>query len=223
MYLSQKKVSPDILKENIIGLNATCKKCKSFHSTKTLKYNHQKNVATGIFLEQVFVNFLNQHTYLNAVLTTNLILVDNQKNQIPQDKIKIFPDIAILNKNQALVAFIELKYHSAPFIKAKDYTGSYCYEGSLSMDVLKVKKQLKYLEIFFSETPTFYLHWVDFPCIKGFFMESSFQVTESLKNSVRYSKATQHSEKKTNAHKFYSNLYTMTSLDEFITFLNINV
>lgn len=223
MYLNQRKSSPDDLKEYIYDLENTCKECKSFHRTKTQSYNHSKNVATGIFLEHKFLNFLNERINFNAELTTTFQLVDFKGNEIPQDKIKIFPDISILDEQRYLVAFIELKYHSAPFIKAKDYTGYYCYEGSLSMDVLKVKNQLNQLNQHFPETPTFYLHWIDFPCIKGFFIESSFQVTESLENPVLFSKATQYNEKKTNAHKFYTDFYTLTTLDEFINFLNLDI
>ena len=61
-------------------------------------------------------------------------------------------------------------------------TGRYCYEGSATLDYRKIKKQLELIENNELDAPVFYVHWIDYPCLKGVFYETSDQVKTFLES-----------------------------------------
>ena len=64
-------------------------------------------------------------------------------------------------------------------ISAINKINRYCYEGSVTLDYKKIISQLDIIESDL-ERPVFYLHWIDFPCLKGVFFETSEQVKDYI-------------------------------------------
>lgn len=100
--------------------------------------------------------------------------------------------------------------------------GRYCYEGSATLDLEKLINQI---EIVDSELdrPVFYLHWIDYPCLKGLFFETSDQVKNELflqgnafEREERSGDFDDNNKKKGYTKKFYSKLLEMGTFEELI-------
>lgn len=204
------------LKESIPDLSATCKKCGSYYVIPRNKSIKGLDVQLGIFLENIILDFLNNKLKIKA-------LHADKKN-------KSYPDCMILNNDKGILAYFEVKYHGAPFIHAINKINRYCYEGSATLDLKKLTKQL---EIIDSELdrPTFYLHWIDYPCLKGIFFETSEQVKDYLyKNGQEFNRQERAGDFKESNYeiikkigyteKFYSPLLHMGTFEEFIDIIN---
>lgn len=204
------------LKRDIENLAPTCKKCGSYYVIPRNKSIKGLDVQLGIFLENIIIDFMNKKLKIKA--------------QHADKKNKSYPDCMILNGDKGILAYFEVKYHGAPFIHAINKINRYCYEGSATLDLKKVVKQL---EIIDSELdrPTFYLHWIDYPCLKGIFFETSEQVKDYIyKQGEEFSRREREGDinekeycviKKIGyTEKIYSPLLTMGTFEEFIEIIN---
>ena len=81
------------------------------------------------------------------------------------------PDCKVLKADGTVAAYFEVKFHGAPFVCALQKTGRYCYEGSATLDYKKIEKQLAIIDKL--DAPVFYVHWIEYPCLKGVFFETS--------------------------------------------------
>lgn len=153
---------------SIPELEAECKTCWKYHIKPRNKSLKILDIKLGNLLENIFIDYMN---------TIGLRL------KRADTKNKSYPDIMVLDSSKEIRAYIELKYHAAPFLmQYKKNPGRECYEGSLTIDKIKLEKQL---QIIYSELdrPVLYVHWVDFPCIKGVFFQTSEQLNEYLNNT----------------------------------------
>lgn len=198
------------LKEEIPALKPMCKECAPYFLKPRNQSIKGLDVQMGRFLENILMDFLNEELNIKAI--------DADKSN------KSYPDCMILNSNKGILAYFEVKYHNAPFINAIHITGRYCYEGSITMDFKKLIKQLEIVDSDL-ERPTFYLHWLDYPCLKGIFFETAHQVKETLYESgEEYDREDRKGDylltKKIGyTKKFYSPLLQMGTFEEFISII----
>ncbi len=153
------------LKEEIPELKDTCKGCGSYFMNPRNKSIKGLDVQFGRLLEDVIIDFLKTKYKLNVTHGDN----SNKK----------YPDCMLLSGDKGILAYFEVKYHGAPFISAINKIGRYCYEGSATLDLNKLVKQIEIVESEL-DRPVFYLHWIDYPCLKGLFFETSDQVKNEL-------------------------------------------
>ena len=204
--------------EKIPYLEDECKKCYKYFMKPRNKSVKGLDVQLGKLLEEIFIEYFKTQSI-------NIIRADLKNRR--------YPDLLILDSSKEIIGYIELKYHATPFLLTyRMRPGRECYEGSLTLDKEKVAKQLK---IIFSELdrPVFYVHWVDFPCMKGIFYQTSEQLHEILlKGSDEYYRKTREGDfverkdgtiKKVGfSEKFYPSLTEMGSFEELIKTINNN-
>ncbi|WP_440451963.1 hypothetical protein [Ruminococcus intestinalis] len=195
------------LKEKICELKDTCKKCGNYYMPARNKSIPKYDVIMGKQHEDALMNFLEYK--LGA------------KNERADLGNRSMPDCKILNSDGSVAAYYEVKFHGAPFIMALAKTGRYCYEGSATLDYKKIEKQLNIIEDNL-DAPLYYIHWIDYPCLKGVFYETA----EQVKNYISSEKATFEREKRDGddlkakksvyLKKMYSPLLEMGSFESFI-------
>jgi hypothetical protein len=204
--------------EKIPDLEIECKKCYKYFMQHRNKFVKGYDIQLGKLLEEVFIDYFKTQSI-------NIVRADLKDRR--------YPDLLILDRSKEIIGYIELKYHASPFLLAyRMRPGRECYEGSLTLDKEKVAKQLK---IIFSELdrPVFYVHWVDFPCMKGIFYQTSEQLHEILlAGSDEYYRKTREGDfverkdgtvKKVGySEKFYPSIIEMGSFEELIKTINAN-
>ncbi len=195
------------LKSEIDGLSEKCKKCGAYYMNPRNKSKIKYDLIMGQLFEDILIDFFTEKLKIKTMHADN--------------KNKSYPDCMILKKDRGIAAYFEVKYHSAPFILAKNKINRYCYEGSTTLDYKKIIKQLELIESDL-ERPVFYLHWIDYPCLKGIFFETSEQVKDYiLKNGEEFERQEREGDLDKNPKsvylgKFYSPLLQMGSFEEFI-------
>jgi len=144
-------------------------------------------------------------------------------------KNKKLPDIMVLDRTRNIKAYIELKYHNAPFMLSWRLINREPYEGSITMDTNKLKNQL--IEIGAElERPVFFVHWVDFPDLKGIFFNTNEQIKDYLQtNAVEFNRKEREGDFKDKKYKtvakvgytekFYPPLHEMGNFEELIQYL----
>ena len=210
MYISNNSVSPKTVKElksEIPGLTQVCEKCGDYYINPRNSSHVKYDVIMGQLFEDILIDFLTQKIHIKAMHA------DKSNKQ--------YPDCMILSGDKQIAAYFEVKYHSAPFITAIRKINRYCYEGSITLDYKKIIRQLEIIESDI-ERPVFYLHWVDFPCLKGVFFETSEQIKQYIyETGEEFSRERREGDNEKNPRsvylsKFYSPLLQMGSLDEFV-------
>ena len=211
MYLKNQEESIKAvkeLKEEINELKNVCKNCASYFLKQRNNSLKKYDVMLGKLLEDVIIDFLRDKYKLNVTHGD----VSNKK----------YPDCMLLSGDKGILAYFEVKYHGAPFISAINTIGRYCYEGSATLDLDKLVKQIEIIESEL-DRPVFYLHWIDYPCLKGLFFETSDQVKNELfKQGSAYEREERSGDfddkgnKKGYTKKFYSKLLEMGSFEELI-------
>ena len=183
------------LKEEIPELKDICKKCGNFFMPQRNKSIPKYDVILGKQHEEVLMGFLAQE------LGARVERGDLQNRS--------YPDCVIYNDAGEKAAYFEVKFHGAPFISALQSTGRYCYEGSATLDYKKIEKQL---EIINNEinVPVYYVHWMEYPCLKGVFYESAAQVQEYIaKQHVEFErKKREGDEQKSKSSRYYAKMYS---------------
>ncbi|MGU8265407.1 hypothetical protein [Clostridium perfringens] len=202
------------LKESISELKPTCKACGNYYMQPRNSSRKKLDVQLGRFLEDLLIEFFNDKLKIKAMHGDN----SNKK----------YPDCMVLGTDKGILAYFEVKYHNAPFLTAINKIGRYCYEGSATLDLKKVITQIELIESDL-DRPVFYLHWIDYPCLKGIFFETSEQVKENIRNiNKSFERAeregdfvnTKDGKKKVGyTKKIYSNLLEMGTFEEFVDIL----
>ncbi len=155
------------LKELVPELTPLCRKCGNFFIPQRNKSIPKYDVIMGKQLEEIIIDFL------SLKLNAEVRRADLQNRSLP--------DFKIMKKDGSVAAFFELKFHGAPFVNALYFTKRYCYEGSATLDTKKILKQLELIDEGI-EAPVFYIHWLEYPCLKGVFFETSEEVKDYLNN-----------------------------------------
>lgn len=191
-------------------LEKECKKCWKFYLNPRNKSIKKYDVLYGHKYENAFINFLNG------------IGIKSSKGD-RQDK--LLPDNLILDKKDNIIAYYEVKYHNAPFVWAFKFNKNReCYEGSITIDYEKAKKQIQRIEKDI-RVPVYYLHWIDFPCIKGVFFMSLEDTKKIIDAGVTYNRKEKEGDYITRndkikkvgyQEKFYPSLFEMKNFKEFI-------
>lgn len=195
------------LKEEIPELKDTCKKCGNFFMPQRNKSIPKYDVILGMQHEEVLMGFLQKE------LGTRVERGDLQNRS--------YPDCVIYNSKGDKVAYFEVKFHGAPFVSALQCTGRYCYEGSATLDYKKIEKQLDLInnEI---DVPVYYVHWIEYPCLKGVFYETASQVQDYIeKQHVEFErKKREGDDQKSRVSRYYTKMYfpllEMKSFDDFV-------
>lgn len=210
MYVTNQQESPKTVKElkaEIPELASVCKKCGSYYTNPRNASRIKYDLVMGKLFEDILIDFFNEKLHLKAMHADNAD--------------KRYPDCMILCGDKQIAAYFEVKFHSAPFITAINKINRYCYEGSVTLDYKKIIKQLEIIESDI-ERPVFYLHWLDFPCLKGVFFETSEQIKQYVYDNgeqfAREERAgdAEKSPKSVYLSKFYSPLLEMGSFEEFV-------
>lgn len=194
----------------INNLENECKKCWRFYLNPRNKSIKRYDVLYGHKFENAFINYLNS-------LGIESLKADK--------KDKLLPDNLILNKKDEIIAYYEVKYHNAPFVWAFKFNKNReCYEGSITIDYEKAKKQIQRIEESV-KMPVYYLHWIDFPCIKGVFFMSLEDTKKIIDSCITYNRKGKEGDyiiKNDNIkkvgyqEKFYPSLFEMKNFEEFI-------
>lgn len=199
------------MKEKIPELKDTCKKCGAFFIPARNKSIPKYDVILGQQHEEALMEFLQNK--LNA------------KTERADLQNRSMPDCKILKPDGSVAAYFEVKFHGAPFVLALNLTGRYCYEGSATLDYKKIEKQLSIIEKEL-DAPVFYVHWLEYPCLKGIFYESSEQVKEYISKQHEVFERERRegddlkSKKSVYLKKMYAPLLNLKSFEEFIEELN---
>lgn len=201
---SPKKVKE--LKEKIPELTCMCKNCGAYYMNPRNKSRMKLDLVMGQFFEDILIDYFNN--YLKIPVEHG----DKSNKQ--------YPDCMILGKDRGIIAYFEVKYHCAPFIMAYQKIGRYCYEGSATLDAKKITRQLEIIESDI-ERPVFYIHWIDYPCLKGIFFETSEQVKETIRNEQVFERRAREgdldkSPRSIYREKVYSPLLEMGTMEEFV-------
>lgn len=195
------------LKEKIPELKDTCKKCSDFYMPKRNESIPKYDVILGKQHEEILMEFLAEK------LNTRIGRGDLQNRS--------YPDCAIYDKEGNIAAYFEVKFHGAPFVKASQLIGRPCYEGSATLDYKKIEKQLDIIRNEIT-VPVYYVHWIEYPCLKGVFYEKSEQVEEYIKMQQveferRKREGDEYKSKKNRYYaKMYSPLLSMKSFEEMV-------
>lgn len=204
--------------ETIPDLQSECKACYKHFKPDRNKSIKGYDVQLGKQIEEIFIDFMKS-------IGINIVRGDLKKRKLP--------DLLVLDNSKSIICHIELKYHAAPFVLTwRMRPGRECYEGSLTLDKDKIVKQLDliYSEL---ERPVFFVHWVDFPCVKGIFFQTSEQLHEMIKTNkeefTRKEKEGDFVEKKDGTKrqasylkKFYPSITEMGNFEELLIILKNN-
>lgn len=201
---SPKKVKE--LKEEIPELSCMCKNCGAYYMNPRNKSRMKLDLIMGQFFEDILID------YFNNYLKIPVVHGDKSNKQ--------YPDCMILGKDKGILAYFEVKYHCAPFIMAYQKINRYCYEGSATLDEAKIKRQLEIIESDI-ERPVFYIHWIDYPCLKGIFFENSEQVKKTVLDGQTFERKEREGDLDKNPRsvykeKVYSPLLEMGTIEEFV-------
>jgi Holliday junction resolvase len=199
----------------IKNLESTCKACWKFYLNPRNSSIKGLDIQLGKRFENKMLEFLN---------TLGINCQRGDKNK------KIFPDNIVLNSNGKIIACLEIKYQSAPWLFAfKDGTGTKeCYESSPALDIKKLEQQWKLMEDGIIKVPVYYVYWLDIPCVKGVFFVDIKDVYKDYKNNPEiferkaragdYSK--EHEIVKSGLRKIHISIYRMHQFSELIDLLN---
>lgn len=196
------------IKESIPELKGMCKKCAEFFIPARNESIPEYDLIFGKQHEIALMEFL------TAKLGAKTERADLQNRS--------FPDCKILKPDGSVAAYFEVKFHGAPFVMALRLIGRYCYEGSATLDCKKIKKQLELIDNCL-DAPVFYVHWIEYPCLKGIFYETSEQVKEFLNSGPEeFSRELREGDKeKTKGAVYLKKIYSpLLNMGDFESFLN---
>lgn len=182
-------------KVNIPEMKEMCSRCAAYFVPKRNESIPQYDVILGKQIEEAIMGFLQEELH-------TIVCRGDLEN-------RSYPDCKILKKDGTVAAYFEVKYHAAPFVYSVKFTGRECYEGSATLDYKKMKKQLALIDEEI-DVPVYYLHWIDYPCLKGIFYESSEAVKAHMEQQhaefVR--KKREGDDQKSAGARYFSKIYS---------------
>lgn len=196
--------------QKIPSLEEECKQCWKYYISPRNKSIKKYDILYGKKFESAFIRFLN---------------TQGIRSEKADQKNTVLPDNLIKNVEGSIVAYYEVKYHNAPFVWRYKYEpGRECYEGSITLDYEKVQKQIEAIRNL-TNLPVYYLHWVDFPCIKGIYYMSLEDTQKELETGIAYARKEREGDYITSKgkkkkvgyqNKFYPSIISMNNLEQFI-------
>lgn len=212
MYLTQttdKVLARQKYFEKINNLEKTCKECWKFYLSPRNKSIKGLDVQLGKKFELKLLQFLNK----KGIICKK---ADESK--------KIYPDNVILNKNGEIIAFLEVKYQSSPWLFAyKENMNKECYESSPALDIKKLEQQYELIKDKKITKPIYYVYWLDMPCIKGIFYISIDKAYSIYKNNKPFQRKLREGDfdKSKNVtekslQKIHISIYSMKSFKELL-------
>lgn len=218
MYLKKDKnvVPRKFFLQSIKNLEATCSECWKFYLPKRNESEKGLDIQLGKKFEEKFCDFLNNNDI---------------KCEGGDTKNKIFPDKLIKDKDGKIIAYLEVKYQSAPWIFAYQEPGTNreCYEGSPAMDIKKLKNQWNLFENGEITAPIYYVFWLDFPCIKGIFSIDIKDLYRYYQNEAKiftrkdregdFKKTKDGIKRVGHTYKIHPSIFTMGSFSELLKVL----
>lgn len=196
------------IKEKIPELKDVCKKCAEFYIPQRNKSIPKYDVILGKQHEEALMEFL-----------ADKLGAKTERGDLQN---RSMPDCKILKPDGSTAAYFEVKFHGAPFVRALYLTGRYCYEGSATLDCKKLKKQIELTDNGEIDAPVFYVHWIEYPCLKGIFYETSEQVKEFLKSEEEFTRNLREGDKEKNEKSIYlkKKYSPLLNMGDFETFIN---
>jgi hypothetical protein len=196
--------------EDIKGLKELNNDAYKFFMKKRNDSIKGLDVQLGNKFDEVFISFLNSKGILASRADT---------------KNKKLPDIKILDKTRNIKAYIEHKYHHAPFMLSHKFIGRESYEGSITLDTKKLKNQIIECESEIPNRPVYVVHWVDFHHLKGIFFNTLEQIREYVINPVTFDRKDRLGDYKLTkkigyTEKFYPPLHEMGDFEELLRHLS---
>lgn len=205
----------------IPAMKDVCSECWKFYLSPRNKSLKFMDIKLGKLFENEFKQFL-------ISLGFNCFTIEELELR------KNYPDLAIVDEEKTPIVFLEMKYLTAPFVKVyKMVPGRECYEGSTTLDAdEKLETQIKIIteEI---NVPTYYVYWIDYPCIKGiFFIDSKNVISHFEKYQTEWTRKSREGDyvKGVNGKirvghrkKIYLPLLKMSNFEELINILNESV
>ena len=193
--------------ENIDGLKDLNSDAMKFFMKKRNNSIKGLDIQLGKQFEESFIDFIN---------TKSIIA---QRADLKNRKL---PDIQILDKTRNIKAYIELKYHHAPFMLSHKLINRESYEGSITLDVKKLYNQIIECDSQIPNRPVYIVHWVDFHHLKGIFFNTLEQIKDCINNSSQYERKSREGDyllqKKIGyTEKFYPPLHEMGDFHELLS------
>lgn len=200
------------LEKKISGLKELNKKANNFFLKKRNESVKGLDVQLGNKFDEVLINFLN---------SKNIIAGRADKRN------KRLPDIHILDKTRNIKAYIEHKYHHAPFMLSYKLIGRESYEGSITLDTKKLERQITECESEIPNRPVYIVHWVDFHHLKGIFFNTLEQIKDYMRNGSEFERKNRSGDFKLTkkvgyTQKFYPPLHEMGDFAELLKKLDKN-
>ena len=198
------------LKEQVPELTDLCRKCGQYFIPARNKSIPKYDVIMGKQHEDMLMKFI-------AEKTGAVVLRADLEN-------RSMPDCKVLRKDGTVAFYFELKFHGAPFVTALYSTGRYCYEGSATLDYKKIERQLELTKDL--DAPVYYVHWLEYPCLKGVFYESADDVKDYIneQHEVFERKKREGDSHKGKASRYYKKMYSpllnMKDFNSFISMIN---
>lgn len=176
-------------------LREMCEKCRDYFVPKRNESIPKYDVLLGQQMEEELMAFLSKK--LGATVCRG-----DQENMS-------YPDCKILRADNTVAAYFEVKYHAAPFVYSMKHTGRPCYEGSATLDYQKIEKQLRLIQQEIT-VPVYYMHWIDYPCLKGIFYETAQAVRLHMEQQhVEFQrKKREGDDKKSQGARYLTKLYS---------------
>jgi hypothetical protein len=216
MYI--KKQSKPIKRQDffpkIKNLESTCKSCWGFYLDKRNESIKGLDIQFGKKFQIKILEFLNQLGF---------------KCKKADDK-KIYPDNVVLDPNGKIVAYLEIKYQSAPWLMAfRDKAGTKeCYESSPALDIKKLEQQWQLVKTGEIKQPIYYVYWLDFPCVKGIYFVSINEIykeyeskSDVFERKAREGDVSNNGEVvKSGLRKVHISIYKMHQFSELIDILS---
>tara|TARA_R100001443_G_scaffold37771_2_gene51357 strand:+ start:477 stop:1331 length:855 start_codon:yes stop_codon:yes gene_type:complete len=164
------------------------------------------DVQLGDKFDEVLINFLNQK---------------NIRASRADQKNKRLPDIKVLDKNKKIKAYIEHKYHNAPFMLSHKLIDRESYEGSITLDFKKIQNQIIVCESEIPDKPVYIVHWVDFHHLKGVFFNTLEQIKYYIQHNDTFTRKDRSGDYKLTkkigyTEKFYPPLHEMGDFNELL-------
>ena len=196
--------------EDIKGLKELNSDAYSFFMKKRNNSIKGLDVQLGNKFDEVFINFLKSKNILASRADTR-----NKK----------LPDIQILDKTRNIKAYVEHKYHHAPFMLSHKLINRESYEGSITLDTKKLNNQIIECESEIPNRPVYIVHWVDFHHLKGIFFNTLEQIKEYIINPVTFNRKDRLGDYKLTrkvgyTEKFYPPLHEMGDFEELLKHLS---
>jgi len=141
--------------KTIPSLKKVCSGCYKYYMKPRNKSIKKLDIILGRQFEYLLIDFFKNKQGINS--------------EKADESYKNYPDNLIRDNDENIICYYEVKFLTAPFLLTyKVRPGRECYEGSTTLDIAKkIQAQRDIIEKL--DKCTYYVYWLDYPCIKGVF------------------------------------------------------